>query len=296
MSKNLKLIITAAAITVAGAIIFVIGGIMTGFDIKGLSSETPTEATHVLEESFSKIDIRTTVSSVRLLPSDDSICRVECKETERIRHVASVTDGVLTVKLADGRAWYEKIGFFLAQMSVTVYLPEEEYERLTIEADTGSVTVKGGLTFGDADVECDTGSVTWEANVTGNAFFDCGTGKVSVTGAALSRLTVSCSTGSIRLTDVSAASVKLESDTGKVVLTDTLISGHLEIDTDTGSVTVKDSDAATVRIETDTGSVKGNFLTDKTFVAHSDTGSVRVPNTVGGRCEINTDTGSIRFE
>lgn len=297
MKKNIRVLISATALTIIGTILFLIGGVMSGFDITALSSEKESEASYEISEDFKNINIDTSTANVKLVASTDGVCRVECKETERIFHKVSVSNGTLNIILKDTRAWYEHIGLFYVNMSVTVYLPEEEYGQLNIETDTGKINVQSGFTFESATIESDTGKITCGADVKGNAFIETNTGSVSVSDVTLSHLKVSVDTGSVTISGVSADGINIESDTGGVRLENTILTGRLDIETDTGNVNVWDCDAAEIKIETDTGNVKGHFLTEKTFFAHSDTGKVVVPDTIGGgRCEITTDTGNIRFD
>ncbi len=277
MGKSKKYIITAAIITALGTILFLIGGSMKGFDFTALSTEVPTSASYTVDEEFDALSIRTTVADVSLAIAKDGVCRVECKEVERIQHTVTVEAGTLTIRLKDSRAWYEKIGVHFADMSVTVYLPEAQYRSVHVTTDTGTIYANDGLVFAQAKAESDTGYIMWHVNVTGHASLESDTGKVFLSGADIASLEVETSTGGVQLTYVNC--------------------GKMSIETDTGNVNITDSDASEIFVQSDTGNIKGHFLTDKVFTARSDTGKVKVPNTTsGGRCELITDTGNIIFE
>ena len=257
MYKKRIYFITATAILLIGAVLFAVGFAMNGFDIWRLSSETRAEASYVITDTFSSINISSSSADVTVLPSSDGTCRIDCKETERITHDVKVVNGALTITKRDDRNWYQKIGF-MPKMKVTVYLPEEEYGNLTAETNTGNISIKGSFIFENVNLECDTGNITFKNS----------TAKI----------------------------LKIEADTGNITFKNSTAK-ILKIEADTGDVKIIDSDADEVYIETDTGDVKGHFLTDKIFRTKSDTGKVRVPkSTVGGICYIETDTGDIIFE
>lgn len=272
--------------------------------------------THTVSEAFENVFIAVDTARVELVRSTDDTCRVVCYENEKVRHAVSVEDATLTVKAVDGRRWYDYIGISFDTPTVTVYLPQDAYGNLTVQAGTGDVILPAELTFDTADVRVSTGGVKAESCVNGTAKLHASTGSVTAQRISVGALDLKTSTGKVQVSDVvCAGDLSLQVDTGKATLTDvtcqalttsgstgditcsdTVVRAALTVSRSTGDVQLERCDAAELFITTDTGAVRGSLLTEKVFITQTDTGRVNVPKTVtGGRCEITTDTGNIEI-
>ena len=269
---------------------------------------------HTVTSAFENIDVVTDVTDVTFLTTEDAECRVVASAHKKVTHTAEVVDNTLKISVSDSRNWFEKL--FTPKMSVTVYLPKSEYKGLTVKNDTGDVSVKCAIKFGNATITTDTGDVTAEGIVC-NAFTAkvdtgdvtlCGikalgklgvntdTGDVVLDGCEASEIFSGTSTGDVRLSSVKGVIVAASTETGDITLENTIAEGKFDIVSDTGDVKFTACDAASVFVTTDTGDVTGSFLTDKVIFADTDTGDVEIPKlTSGDRCEITTDTGDIKI-
>ena len=309
-------LVIAAALILVGGLIF--GGAMMymGWDFTKLSTDRYETRTHTVTEAFSSVSVEARTADVTLLPSEDGECRVVCYEAEKQTHAVTATNGVLTVELHDERKWYERIGIQLGTPRITVYLPQSEYELLSVEASTGRVEIPKGFCFQRIAATVSTGDVSVAASVSetltvstttgsihvselsaGAIALSVSTGRVTVSDVSCEgRLSVDVSTGRATLTDVACGSFLSEGDTGDVMLTGVIAEASLSVERSTGKVRLERCDAAEIMIETDTGDVDGTLLSEKIFLVETDTGSVDVPRTTaGGICEITTDTGDVRI-
>ena len=318
MKRATKIWIAAATLSILiGGLIFVGAMHLNQWDFTKLSTGKFVTSTHRITESFNQIDIEADTAVIDLLPSQNGECTVICYERENEVHSAEVTDGVLTIRQNDTRKWYERIGINLDSPKITVYIPSGEYGKLSIETDTGSVSIPSDLSFAEIDVSADTGSVSCRASVNNALSIESDTGNIKVEGITAGSISLSVDTGMITATDVvcesdvlinvSTGRVKLErlscrnltseGSTGDISLKGVIAEGKLTVTRSTGDVSFDGSDAGEIFVETGTGNVTGTLLTDKIFLAEADTGRVRVPSTAtGGRCEITTDTGNIIIE
>ena len=57
----------------------------------------------------------------------------------------------LVIELADTRFWRDYIGFRLGSPKITVYLPDTEYDTLTVDEDTGDIDIPGNIAFRNID-------------------------------------------------------------------------------------------------------------------------------------------------
>ena len=317
MSKAAKtfLILTVCLVVLGGAV-FCLAMAANRWDFGRLGGKLETN-TYDVSSDFHAIAVRCSTEDVDFRLSDDGTCRVVCAEREDEKHLVYVQDDTLVIEREDNREWYEHVSLFTSgSPSITVYLPRAEYVSLSVEANTGDVTVPKDLLFGTAEIRLDTGDVDFRASSKGLLRIRTDTGDIHVDGVTAGEIDLSVDTGRVEvfsasctgsvsvtvdtgkvfLTDVSCASFTSTGNTGDLTLKNVAASDSVSIVRSTGDVTFDRCDAADLVVETDTGDVTGSLLTPKIFVTSSDTGRVDVPESLtGGRCKITTDTGDIRI-
>ena len=313
-TKLIIALVIAAGLIFIGIAVAACGFAMSGFDIKKLTTDPEITNYVTPEQDFDSIIIDATTADLKILPSTDGKCKIDLVERENLYFMPSVENGILTINEIDDRKWYEYIGISWGNMSITLYLPKEQYDSLTVELTTGRAQIDSGLEFGKVDIKATTGSVKCEAKVTESLAIKCTTGLIYASGADVDTIKLKASTGSIELcnsscktleVEATTGSIKLsevsgtgdfdiEATTGKINLSDVVTEGDLTIEADTGDVIFKRCDAANLNITTDTGDVEGSLLSSKVFFYETDTGDVELPRTdEGGKCNIETDTGDI---
>ena len=310
-------LIAAVLLVVAGAALFAVamGGSDWNFNL--LSTTEYETNTYEIRETFSGICVDTSTADITIASSNDGKCRVQCYEETKEKHSVSVQGEKLTISLVSEKAWYDYVGVNFETPKITVYLPGEMYDSLTIREDTGDVEVPEAFSFAQADISASTGDVRFGASVSDLLKIRTSTGRIHVEGASAGELDLTASTGQITVTDVdcqgdvklrvstgktalnhvTCGSLTSEGDTGDLVLTNVMVAGILTVTRSTGDVRFEASDAAEIFVETETGDVTGTILSSKVFFTETDTGSVRVPkSTTGGKCQITTDTGDIKLD
>ena len=278
MNKATKIwLFVASFLAVLGTIIF--AGVMAvyNWDFSKLGTVKYETNTYTANGAFDKISISVDTTEIEFLPTDNKDCSIVCIEDEKVKHSAKVQNGTLVIDTVDTRKWYDFIGVSLGVPKMTVYLPQNEYNSLSIETDTGDITVPKDFSFKNIEIDGDTSDINCFASVSDILEIELSTGDINIDNVTLGRLDLSTSTGDITLKNV-------------------ITMGSLSIETDTGDVKFKDSDADEIYVETSTGDVTGTLLSEKVFITKSDTGRIRVPKTTsGGKCEIETDTGDIKI-
>lgn len=315
MKKTTKIwLISAALFVLIGCIIFGVVMSMLKWDFSKLSTGKYETNHYVIEEQFKNISIETDTADLIFISSADGQCRVECFEETKAKHSVSVENEELVIRVVNKKAWYDFIGFFFHSPKVTVYLPDDAYASLFIDADTGDVTIPGDFRFSNIGISLSTGNVECLASVSGFLKIKSSTGDIHVSKVSADTLNLSATTGNITVSNVLCEEdVLLEVSTGKTVLTEVkcknlvsngstgnlvlqnvMAAGAFTLERSTGSIRFEGSDAAEIYAKTDTGNITGTLLSDKVFIATSDTGKVDVPKTVSsGKCEFTTDTGNI---
>lgn len=310
-------LIIASSLVLIGCIIF--AGAMTTlkWDFTKLATVKYETNTYEIGETFDSISINTDTADIIFALSDDGNCRVECHEEENSKYCVTVEDGTLNVEFIDERSVYHFIGYIglnFDSPKITVYLPNDKYESLDINEDTGDITIPDCFSFGDINIELSTGNVDCYPSASDKIKITTSTGYIDVenlttdtldlttsTGAITvgdvtceNDVTVNVSTGKSYLSNVECNNFVSDGNTGELTLKNVIADRKFLIERSTGDVKFEFSDADEIYVITDTGDVTGSLLTDKVFVTKTDTGDVDVPKTIdGGRCEVSTNTGDI---
>ena len=259
MRTNKKLIVTVIVCLILGVSVCLTVLILSGFDFGVLNTVKYETKTYETEEEFSAVSIEVSTENIVFLPSEDGKCRIVSSESEKIKHDVTVEDGTLSIKLNDGRKWYEYLGFALGAGDVTIYLPNKVYNSLKIDVSTGDIKISD-LTF-DGDVE------------------------------------INVSTGKAELDNVNCKNFISDGSTGNVKLNNVIATEKFTIKRSTGDIKFQGCDAGEIFVKTSTGDVTGSLLSEKNFKTDTSTGKINVPHTTsGGTCEITTSTGDIKIE
>ena len=298
MHKNAKIwIIAATALVLVGGLIFTGAMMIFNWDFTKLSTVKYVTNSHEITEEFKNISIDTNTANVVVLPSNDGTNRVICYEQTKQKHLVTVEDGTLHIKVNDQRKWYNYIGFDFGNPKITVYLADKDYGALLVNGNTGNVELPKGFTFENVEISISTGDVNCLSNSLNNIKIKVSTGDITLRGINCSgEISIRSSTGDVNCLSSSLNNITIKVSTGDITLRGINCSGKISTRSSTGDVRFERSDAAEIFVKTDTGDVTGTFLSDKIVFATSSTGKIDVPkSTVGGKCEISTDTGDIRI-
>ncbi|MBR6934234.1 MAG: DUF4097 family beta strand repeat protein [Clostridia bacterium] len=268
------LVIVAVVLIALGILVFAGGFIASGFNFAKLDVAKYETNTYNVDGAFNVIEVNTIDADVTLKPSEDGQFRAVCVERNGKNFEVRVENGTLKVNEPKRDNWPMRM-FSFKSPSVTLYLPQDHYEAVSVKTVTGDIRL---ASFGAGEAEI---SVT-----TGDVFAE----NVNVEGI----VSVTVTTGDIKFSRVTCKSFKTTGSTGDVELTDTVATDSFDIQRSTGDVVFGNSDAGEITVKTTTGDVSGTLRTDKLFTVKSTTGDVKVPDSAsGGKCEIRTTTGDI---
>lgn len=292
-----KLIKIAGILVLVGLAIFWAAMVIMKFDFNRLSTMKFETNTYKVEEDFDNISIEVETEEVAFVPSEDGKCKVVCEEPQRVKHSVEVKNGTLKIRSEDKRKWYDYIGIGFWETSVTVYLPKDSYDQLTMVSATGDIEMPEDFSFEDVNITASTAEITWEASVEKTLGIYTSTGDITLQSVCTNKMIeVSTSTGEIKLNDVTCENIDAGSSTGDITLKNVIAKDGICIGTSTGDVEFDGSDAEWISVNTTTGDVSGTLLSDKIFMVDTSTGKIEVPKTTtGGKCEIETNTGDIEL-
>ena len=319
MNKIMKIcFIVAGALVLVGIIMFVVVMSILGWDFTKLSTVKYESNSYDITEAFDNINVKSNTAKFQFLLSEDGKCKIECYEDIKSKHSVAVNDGALEIFVVNEKKWYDYINIDINSnlAKITVYLPEAEYNSLTLNSSTGMVEVSKKLSFTNVDISVSTGAVRCYASVkeklnvkttTGDITLDnisvgavdlkASTGRVNVSNITCDGdFHVKMSTGDMEISNVKCENITFSGNTSDIDLQSVIATQKINIDVSTGDVELEACDAGELFIVTDTGDVEATLLSPKVFVTKTDTGKVRVPSSIeGGRCEIVTDTGDIEI-
>ncbi len=297
MNKTKKWLIFAASLVVLGSLIFT--AVMTAFnwDFEKLSTTKYQTKTYTVTESFKQIQINTNTADIIFTPSNDQNCKIICQEEVNAAHCVLTKENMLSIKLEDNRKWYEYVGITTQTPKITVQLPNNEYDSLMINTDTGDVKLPQNLKWKDIYISTTTGDITANNTVAENIKLSVSTGHITTQNITCQNLTANVDTGDTILSNIACDFFLSSGDTGDLKLQNLIAKQKITIERDTGDINFDNCDSGELIITTDTGDVTGNLLSEKIFQTKTDTGKIKVPNTVnGGICKITTDTGDIKID
>ena len=214
--------ILATIFVLAGISIFV-GALAAGdWKIDSLSTVKYETNTHEVSDSFDNITINTDTADIILAPSDNEKCKVVCYEDEKAKHLVSVENGSLCIRIEDKREWMDYIGISVTDMPrITVYLPKAEYVSLFIEQSTGDVELPEEYTFQTIDISGSTGAVRCYADVSEKIWINRSTGSIDLEKMHAGEIQLSVSTGDVNISEVTCGgNVEIKVSTGDVKMTD----------------------------------------------------------------------------
>ena len=319
MKTSTKIVIIMAATAILIGIFIGIGALIAmKFDFTKLDNITYVTNTYQVEDAFTDISVECVECDVRLLPSEDGLCKVVCNESDKITHSVTVRGGTLSVERFDNRKWYERIGINLnwGKMELIVYLPQNEYGSLYVRNVAGNIDIPAGFSFAKADIRNTSGNVKFIADAKNELSAKTVSGEVQLSGANPAQLRVSTISGNVAIDSIKAeTNIEAETVSGNITFTDMecrnadvestsgdlrfsrlYASGNIHIESTSGDVRLTECDADSLLIKTISGDVSGSLLTEKIFITHTSSGDIRVPDsTSGGKCEIRTTSGDVRI-
>jgi DUF4097 and DUF4098 domain-containing protein YvlB len=298
MGKATKIaLMVAGACVVAGAL--VAGGALAalGFDFRALSTTELQERTYEVQESFQSVHISVPESDVRLLPAADGQCRVVCAEGEQVTDTVSVENGALTVTRQDARKWYQRMGIsWVDAPAVTIYLPQTEYQSLTVGTVSGEIQVPEDFTFVTAEVESTSGDLTLRARVTDGVSVKSVSGDITLDGAS-GQIQIKTTSGDVEVSHCTARTLRVQTTSGEVALEDVSVEREASITCVSGDVELEGFDAGSLQIKTVSGDVAGSLRTSMNFVIQTTSGRVQTPpsDPAAGECAVTTTSGDVRL-
>lgn len=285
MKKITKItLIIGGILTLLGIICFVIGFTVTGFDIKKFSQEKEfKEVSSEYENYFGEISFKTIDDNIIIKKSEDNKTKVVyyISKDEKIYYDITA-DKDLSFVQKDDREWYERIAIFQTDKdySITVYLPEEKYNKLDLFSISGSITSSMPLQL---EKGADFNTTSGEINIKNiNTMLSVNIGTVS---------------GNIVADACSAdKNMKINTVSGDIDIKNTKAFNNIDLHTVSGDINIYKTDSPYIKIDTVSGDIEGSAGKGK-FTISTVSGDIQVPsnNENGIKYDLNTVSGDINL-
>jgi|GEM_PF-5302034 len=295
-STAISLVISAVLI-VLGAACIITALAITDCNMEMLSDANYEMITEDITGGFKSINITESGARVRVVPSDDGIASVEYVDIQDRNYIIKVEDDILDIRVNDERPWYSRISMdFNAPMTLTVMLPEQDYEKLYVNNGSGGIEVSESFKFTAAEIESGSGGVSFDADVDGDVAIDSSSGGINVGSVQVNNLTCECSSGGMDLRGVIANSIEIDSGSGKVEVAECDAS-LIKIKVSSGGTQVVSCRADSLIISSGSGKMNVYDSECGDMELENSSGGLYIENTIAtGRITIDSGSGGVEFD
>ena len=297
MSKTAKALIVAVCLILLGAVVGGIGFLSGGWDslTENYGPQSVANSRN-WSEPVKKLEISAVSDDVVLLPSEDGEVRAEWKDTQYGYYEVSLERGTLKIRYRDTE---QKIRFDFGEeepRTVTVYLPDAEYESLLLTTVSGNAA-SSGFSFDRTEITATSGQVGLGNGSFGEAKIRTTSGDVVLDGCDASETEIKTTSGSVVLHDYDTAATKIVTTSGAVGLGNGFF-GETTVETVSGKVVLDCYDASSTVITTTSGDVIGTVSAPKGFFVQTVSGTVEYPvnDYWTGTFDVHTTSGDVKLE
>lgn len=221
-------------------------------------SAKPVTEEKDFDESFSNIEIDTSMEDIKFLKSEDDECHVIFAHADSIKTTIEVNGDTLVIKEKSNFNLFSSFNFSSNDVYLEIYLPEDSYEKLDVDVASSDVRCEEGITFEVIDIDI--------------------------------------ASGDIYLADMTPDTIEIDTASGNVCFTN-VVAGSINVDSASGDIIFEASDADEIDIDTASGNVEGTLLTGKDFDIDTASGDINVPRSSdGGSCKIDTASGDVDLD
>ena len=252
-----------------------------------------------ITEPFEDVSISAVSCDVEISVGSGDTCVVEYRGPSRMACTAEVKNGTLQIEEKRIRRLSFWNWFSRKITKLTVFLPQDEYEGLTLETVSGDVKLEDGDLFRDLRIVTTSGDMDLTGAGGGEVALESVSGDVKFRDGNASGLCVGTTSGDVTVAGVDVTGqAELSTTSGDVAVTSVDVTGQAELSTTSGDVALRDADAESLSISTTSGDLRTELRTPKEYVTETTSGEVTVTASQAGagRCSITTVSGDILCE
>ena len=308
-----KWLLISFSFILLGIVSFVVVMSINHWKFSKFESKKYETKTYEITEYFDDINLDISTADVEILPSEDNTNKIVCFENIKEPNEVFVENKTLKINGSNSK-WYNHIGISFKYPKISLYLSQNNFNSLIIDASTSDIKINSDFSFNNVKIEVSTGDIKSkfkQANevkiktTTGNVLIEnllansleieVSSGNVDLSNITLNNdIFVKTSTGDATLKNITCSNFNSSGSTGNLYLYKFICKEKMNINRSTGDIKLEKSDANEIYIKTNTGNINATILSNKIIHAKTDTGKEKYPVlTTGGKCELITTTGDI---
>ena len=288
-------LIVAIALMILGVVLAGAALASVGFRFEGLSTVETIHGEYTITKDFSSIDIHTLSADVRIRQSEDDICRIEYATRSDLTY--DVKSGTLYVK-TESTEPIAHISIGSVSEYVTLYLPRDTYEKLTIHTTSGDIYVFPAFeAVKNAEISSTSGEISFIGTATETLTAQSASGDIVIHEPNAKVVQAEAISGDVTLSAVYAEEVSVKTTSGEVELDSVTAKNMLFAKTTSGDIELY-CDAGEIYLESTSGDIEGSIGSAKNYIVDTISGSVRIPpiDPQASVCEIHTTSGAIKIK
>lgn len=264
-----------ALLLILGVIVLIIG--IVAWNVMGTEKfVTVVDISESYDASqVSKLNIDLGIGTTKIESCDGTQIRIEGRNIPEEAYIFECSGDTFSLKYKQHK-WYEwykqPFAFYYNdaddEMELTVYIPNKEYDKLTLQGGVGEYTVKG-ISCKEADCDFGVGEGTMEnLTVSGKTDIDTGVGQLKMVNCTLGYVDIDCGVGEIDFSGRINNGLDVDGGVGECTFDIDGYRAQYKIDTDSGveDVSIKGSDtvpegiSGTIPVKVDCGVGEINFI------------------------------------
>ncbi|WP_058306107.1 DUF4097 family beta strand repeat-containing protein [Gracilibacillus massiliensis] len=241
--KHLKKLVVIAVVCL------LVGGIGSAVAYSYYEPSTLEESVEITNEDIISFDIRVNNEAVKMVPSTDDSIRVELTGNAVNKNennlMVEESGATLLIETENEKRKLFSLNFFDFNRTLTIYVPEREYQSLQAEIDNGSIRVK-------------------EMNAK-NILTTTKNGKIFLHNIISDQVEVNTNNGKIELENVEGKLIG-KTNNGAISLVSKELDRQIDFQTDNGSITIEtEKEPTNVVFDTKTNNGSINLFNDSSY-------------------------------
>ena len=244
-------------LSIAG-ILVVIGGVGAVIALRNTAAGETEAIERSVDESFSKVNIKSNNAKLEVKPTEEETASIELADVNpneyQLKH--EVKNGQLQIEVK--QKGFKLINFNTKTMKLTVHLPKQSYDALTVRGENGAIGIDQ-LDIKHIDVKSDNGAATLSQLTADDIHVKSDNGKIQLTEIEADRVSTLSDNGLHVLEQVNDAELKSKADNGKIILKTSNINRPIHLETDNGAIEIETDEKpnnVTFDIKMDNGKAK----------------------------------------
>lgn len=266
---------------------------------KAKAKSSYTEKYVYIDKEFQNIDIAAAQDmDVELKETDDDRCSVVYFDSDDVKHSVYVHEGTLHINCIDNRTFGSDLGFG-DDPYIILYIPESQYGDVSIESESGDISVNARITCNMLEITESKGDVFISGVDGKRADIDVKSGDVTVATMNMEHIEIDGDSGDFSLMNIGAGNIGISSGNGLLEGYDIIASNTVTMTTDRGDIAVEGCEGATMWVKSRKGDVDISLLSDKYILVDSDSGDINVPASsekAWEKCIVRTYSGNIKLK